>query len=116
MKLNKVIMTALEWPVAWIQRLRDWLGAGATEVRLHPLDKHTYAMCEGGSKSRVVLGFASLRDAQDAHESIVRHAHDANTKDAQRLAILLDWWFGERPDLDFRKALSPDELIAMLDA
>ena len=37
-------------------------------------------------------------------------------KDSRRLALVLDWWFGGRPDLDLRRALSPDELVALLDA
>jgi len=38
------------------------------------------------------------------------------TADSKRLQLLLEWWFtGEPKDFDPRKALSPDELLEMID-
>ncbi len=41
-----------------------------------------YAMCEsGGGQYRVILGFETLQQAQDAHAAIVKCKHDAREQD-----------------------------------
>lgn len=73
-----------------------------------------------------IMGFAAIADevAGQPPEWIKERIDAINRalpplvagRDSSRLALLIGWWFGERPDLDFRKALAPDELISMLDA
>jgi len=44
------------------------------------------------------------------------NAIDALRVDAERLNLIVEWWYGGHPELDLRKALSPAELLQMVDA
>lgn len=76
MKLNTLVMQALDWPVTMAVRLRDLLEAGGKhvdQVELDPLDKRCYTISESHlSGYRLILGFETLDDVQDAHEFLVR--------------------------------------------
>jgi hypothetical protein len=65
---------------------------------MRALDKHTYAMCEGGAgQYKVVIGFATLQDAQNAHEAIARRAHDPAALSESGERMLFDSWQSASP-------------------
>src|SRR5574337_223793 len=87
MKINVAIIAAMNWPCDNLDRLRDWLEAGDREFRANqktvepnqktvepnPLAQRCYLMSEshlGGH--RLIIGFETLEDAQDAHEYVAR--------------------------------------------
>lgn len=79
MKLNTLIMRALDWPVVMGERLRDWLEAGQEPPKTNPLSRRCYLMSEshlGGH--RLIIGFETLEDAQDAHEYVARLSKPPN--------------------------------------
>ena len=72
MKLNTVIMWILEFPCVMVERLRDWLEAGAKPPKPHPLSARCYVMSEAHlSGYRLIIGFETLEDLDAAHKAIV---------------------------------------------
>jgi hypothetical protein len=73
MRLNTVILSALDWPANQFDRFREWLKSEQKPATAEPLTKCGYVTCESGrSGYRVILGFATLEEAQDAHRQIAR--------------------------------------------
>ena len=36
-------------------------------------------------------------------------------QDSKRLRLIVEWWYGNHPELNLRKALGADELLQMVD-
>lgn len=89
MKLNVLIMRALDWPCSMGERLRDWLEAGekqASQPEINPLARRCYLMSEAHlSGYRLIVGFESLDDLQDAQEFLARRVPpNLNSTDMSR--------------------------------
>ena len=79
MKLNERIVRILDWPVKQMERLRDWLeesmrAASNNDKEITPLERRCYLMGETHlSGSRLIIGFESLEDCNEAHDFLIRH-------------------------------------------
>ena len=79
MKLNERIVRILDWPVKQTERLRDWLEEGMraasnNDREITPLERRCYLMGETHlSGCRLIIGFESLDDCNNAHDFLIRH-------------------------------------------
>ena len=89
MKLNERIMRILDWPVKQTERFRDWLEEGMraasnNDRETNPLEQRCYLMSESHlSGCRLVIGFESLDDCQDAHDFLIHHYPQRKSPEAK---------------------------------
>ena len=82
MKLNRLIVKMLDWPVTIGDRLRDWLEEGQELQKQNPLSRRCYLTSEAHMRGhRLIIGFENLEDLDAAHSFLARELKPNATDD-----------------------------------